>query len=151
MPQIQSLLKTLDADGSNTISLEELENAPHELRETLREIDVRTMFDVLDVDGAGEVDIDEFCYALLQLCANSATFDDLRRSKYCASIHATASQVFDYLDTHNFDERQTGNAAEDRRRALVAARQEVRGMALTTSDNLNATHRQLARVRRKLG
>ena len=77
-----------------------------------REPGTAEVFDLLDVDGLGEIDIDEFCYAFQHLSASSATPDDLRRSKFCASIHSTVSQVPPRVRTRH---GLSGLCTEDRR------------------------------------
>mmetsp|Transcript_90715 Transcript_90715/g.234233 ORF Transcript_90715/g.234233 Transcript_90715/m.234233 type:complete len:580 (-) Transcript_90715:70-1809(-) len=68
------LFRDLDADASGSLQLEELTSAPEEVQEVLREVtnsldnngDLANLFHLLDHDDCGNVEIEEFCDAMLQ-------------------------------------------------------------------------------------
>merc|ERR1719203_1901882 len=64
------MFKELDPDGSGDISLREILAAPPETKEALQQIsnmdDVVELFHVLDYDGSGALEVDEFCDGLLK-------------------------------------------------------------------------------------
>merc|ERR1719221_598598 len=60
----------MDKDGSGEVDIQELREAPEELREQLQRIcnmdDIEEIFKSLDYDESGSVDIEEFCQGLLK-------------------------------------------------------------------------------------
>jgi len=70
IPGLRKMFKELDPDGSGDISLREILAAPPEMKEALQQIsnmdDVVELFHVLDYDGSGALEVDEFCDGLLK-------------------------------------------------------------------------------------
>merc|ERR1712113_762953 len=82
---MKSIFKDMDTDNSGTISSEEmiacLENGHgSELQTYFEALDINatdsaTLFTLLDYDGSGEVDINEFCDGCLRLRGPAKAFD----------------------------------------------------------------------------
>lgn len=91
IPKLREIFYRIDVDRSGTLSRDELLDAPASWMSQLQRIvtedlDIMTLFDVLDVDFTGEVEIDEFCYGILCLSQDKAV-DDIRMLKQLASMH----------------------------------------------------------------
>merc|ERR1740138_952875 len=71
MPKLKGLLETLDTDGSGDVVLEELLSAPREIQDQITHLcDLPTLaleevFRMLDVDGSGALDIEEFVHGIV--------------------------------------------------------------------------------------
>merc|ERR1712137_1358650 len=70
IPGLRKMFLDLDADGSGDITLVEIQAAPPETIEALQQIsnmdEVAELFHVLDHDGNGALQIEEFCDGLLK-------------------------------------------------------------------------------------
>jgi len=68
---LEALFRDLDTDGSGMLDFEELENGPPDVKERLGMIidlaDLRRIFDTLDYDRSGQLEIAEFCEGLLKV------------------------------------------------------------------------------------
>jgi hypothetical protein len=71
IPKLRALFEIMDVDGSHELSLEEVQKAPEDVRKSLMEIvksdDYKHLFDMIDQDESGSIDIDEFVEGLLRL------------------------------------------------------------------------------------
>jgi Ca2+-binding EF-hand superfamily protein len=69
VPKLRTLLETLDTDCSGDVVLDELLMAPKELQDQVAQIcdleTVEEVFNLLDVDGNGAVDIDELVNGIM--------------------------------------------------------------------------------------
>jgi len=81
---LKEIFKAIDIDNSGAISLEEMESFLSDDTLKLQEYfealelnasDTQTLFHLLDRDGSGEVDIDEFCDGCMRLGGNAKSFD----------------------------------------------------------------------------
>merc|ERR1719464_2034832 len=70
---IEELTETftqVDVDSSGTVTLSELMRAPDDVRQTLLEIadmaNLAELFEALDFDQSGEIEVSEFIYGLMQ-------------------------------------------------------------------------------------
>mmetsp|Transcript_1068 Transcript_1068/g.2450 ORF Transcript_1068/g.2450 Transcript_1068/m.2450 type:complete len:914 (+) Transcript_1068:64-2805(+) len=81
---MKEIFRSIDADNSGAISLEEMQaymsDESLQLQEYFEALelsasDTYTLFQLLDVDGSGEVDIDEFCDGCMRLGGNAKSFD----------------------------------------------------------------------------
>ena len=89
--KLKDMFLQLDEDGSGELSLEELLDAPESAQEQLKEIagssDLEGLFHLLDYDGGGTVEVEEFCSGVLK--ASSAAPGAIELSslvKQCAEI-----------------------------------------------------------------
>merc|ERR1712129_313426 len=65
MPVLRGLFHDCDIDENGTVTLQELKEAPEFLRQELETfmeaVPLTELFEMIDVDESGEVNIDEFC------------------------------------------------------------------------------------------
>jgi hypothetical protein len=82
IPGLRAMFHKLDADGSGTLSLEELIEAPQDVKMHFEEIlNVESMvelFEIVDVDNSGVVDIDEFCDGISKLVNSTQSVEVVR-------------------------------------------------------------------------
>merc|ERR1719261_2200679 len=73
----------LDSDGSGTLDLEEVVNAPEEVKDELAKCvpsdDLGELFEMIDVDGGGEIDVEEFINGLSQIALSNQPMDEIRQ------------------------------------------------------------------------
>merc|ERR1712032_763285 len=85
LPGLRDLFKALDANGDGTVTLEELEDSPAELKQKLEEFmqadSVAELFEMVDVDDSGEVDIDEFCDGIARVVTANTSVENIRMLK----------------------------------------------------------------------
>ena len=59
LPRLWQCFKELDADGSGSLSLDEVMSAPEHVRDELKKMisadDLEELFRILDMDGGGEI------------------------------------------------------------------------------------------------
>jgi len=81
---LKEIFRNIDVDNSGTITLEEMESFLNDDSLKLQEYfealelnasDTVSLFLLLDRDGSGEVDIDEFCDGCMRLGGNAKSFD----------------------------------------------------------------------------
>jgi len=80
---MRNIFHELDTDGSNSLSYTELREAlvgnialqEYFLALDLNATDTSTLFELLDEDGSGELDIDEFCDGCMRLKGEARAFD----------------------------------------------------------------------------
>merc|ERR1719401_2447245 len=82
LSHIEAIFVQIDVDESGFVSLPEIENifcddSMSHLLEALEitAFDARSMFKLLDRDGSGLIDIDEFCDGCLRLKGEAKSFD----------------------------------------------------------------------------
>merc|ERR1719401_158940 len=82
LSHIEAIFVQIDVDESGAVSLGEIENiftddSMSHLLEALEitAFDARSMFKLLDRDGSGFIDIDEFCDGCLRLKGEAKSFD----------------------------------------------------------------------------
>lgn len=82
LPKIREMFMELDADGSGFLELDELLNAPQEVREELLKYmkgdDIIELFECIDVDESGQIDVDEFCDGMARLTLSETPVETLR-------------------------------------------------------------------------
>ncbi|CAK0852900.1 unnamed protein product [Prorocentrum cordatum] len=70
MPKLRNMFLTLDTSGDGEVDLEEVLNAPTEIKEAMQHIvgldQLEEVFHLLDYDGSGSVDIEEFVEGILR-------------------------------------------------------------------------------------
>jgi len=70
MPKLRNLFMTLDTTGDGEVDLEEILNAPSDIKEAMQHIvglnQLEEVFHLLDYDGSGTVDINEFVEGILR-------------------------------------------------------------------------------------
>lgn len=82
LPKIRDMFHELDADGSGDLSLDELVNAPEEVRVQLLQYmkgdDILELFECIDTDDSGSIDVEEFCDGLARLTLSETPVETLR-------------------------------------------------------------------------
>merc|ERR1719450_73720 len=65
LPKLKKMFEELDADGSGQLEMDEIDNAPPHILSQLEQLTnkegVMELFQLLDFDNSGGVDINEFC------------------------------------------------------------------------------------------
>eukprot|EP00439_Symbiodinium_sp_Y106_P035708 s876_g4.t1 len=98
--QLKRLFEEFDEDGSGELTLEELETAPEELLGDLKELsgidDVEELFNLLDYDGGGAIDTNEFCEGVLKVAGDSRNSVEMGRlMKQCNEILSNTNAVME--------------------------------------------------------
>jgi hypothetical protein len=88
-PILMDLFYTMDTDDSKELELDELLSAPSNVKDQLLRIcnmdDLREVFEMLDYDHSGAVDIQEFCDGIMRRQADKPA-ELLRLVKQCSDI-----------------------------------------------------------------
>jgi Ca2+-binding EF-hand superfamily protein len=91
---IHQIFDELDTDKSGSITIEEIHNAPSEVKASLYSLvptdDLIEIFLLLDRDHSGEVGIDEFCKEMEKIVTTDMPIETLRMKR---DIHTTRSEV----------------------------------------------------------
>ncbi|CAJ1379610.1 unnamed protein product [Effrenium voratum] len=94
LERLKIMFLELDSDGSGELTLEELRSAPEEVREQLQEVaateerakDIEGLFQMLDYDGGGSLDTEEFCEGVLRASTSDKPLELSRLVKQCSDI-----------------------------------------------------------------
>lgn len=119
LPQLKTMFIELDEDGSGTLSMDEVMNAPDVVQEQLAKIggcdQLPVMFELLDADGSGEISVEEFCEGLLQMVSSDESLEFIRMRKILSSNKVRTDMVKQCLSeveakTEMIIEKQAKNA-----------------------------------------
>jgi len=86
-PELKVMFAQIDQNEDNSLTKEELRNAPAAIKVKLQSYldsgddPLMELFDLLDVDDSGEVDIDEFCDGIAKLVLTDAPVELIRIMK----------------------------------------------------------------------
>jgi len=99
---LKGMFLTLDEDGSGELTLEEINNAPEETQQQLKEIvatdDLKELFDMLDYDGGGTIGVEEFCDGILKATTRSTGILELGRLvKQCSDTLQNSREAIGIL------------------------------------------------------
>merc|ERR1712008_592193 len=80
LPRLKDMFRKMDKDGDGTLTLRELERAPKKIKEDLEQYlqqsdSLIELFEMIDVDESGEVDIEEFCDGIAKLVNSEAPIE----------------------------------------------------------------------------
>lgn len=129
LPKLKELFAELDADGGGTLSLEEVINAPEEVKIELAKIakadDLLVVFELLDTDGGGELDVNEFCEGLLKMVSSKEPLEFIRMRKQLASAKVALGSVTERME---------------------ALRDKIEGVEKGSDEFMDSVMRQLARI-----
>lgn len=85
IPQLKRMFEEMDEDGSGTLTLDELEDAPDYLKEELSKcLDTESLielWEILDSNVVGEVSIDEFCEGITKVATSAQPMEFTRIMK----------------------------------------------------------------------
>ncbi|CAE7561563.1 unc-104, partial [Symbiodinium microadriaticum] len=74
-------------DESGEVTLDEIMAAPDDVKQSLFEIagteDIQTLFEMLDFDGGGSLETDEFCQGVFKAASSSKPLELDRLMKQC--------------------------------------------------------------------
>merc|ERR1712032_1588443 len=85
LPHLQDMFEKLDLDSSGLLTLHELMLAPDNVKEELAKCldsdGLTELWEILDVNGDGQVDINEFCDGIVKLSLSNQPLDLMRIMK----------------------------------------------------------------------
>merc|ERR1712032_335604 len=100
VPKLKAMFRELDTDGSGELDIHELRDAPEDVLDQLQQVsnmsDCEELFNILDYDGGGTVQIDEFCEGLLKAQENKP-LELIRLMKQCNDIMHTTRMTVEYV------------------------------------------------------
>jgi hypothetical protein len=99
IPGIRAIFNDLDTDGSGFVTHAELEIIPDEVKAELMVItgenDINAIFEILDSDDSGEVDIDEFVESIGRIVTSQISIETFRLMKQLSGNKRQMSDVND--------------------------------------------------------
>jgi len=82
LPALKAMFHEIDEDGNGLMTLQELACAPEEVQEKLKEVIKANspveLFEMLDVDESGAVDIDDFCDGVVYIVNSDTPTETIR-------------------------------------------------------------------------
>ncbi|CAK0806789.1 unnamed protein product, partial [Prorocentrum cordatum] len=115
IPKLKEMFLDLDEDGSGCLELEELQNAPEDLKDQLRQIakmeDCEELFHSLDYDGSGSIDVEEFCDGVLKASQENKPLELLRLARQCTAIHQSTKEALQLIQ-ESWPEGSQGDKAD---------------------------------------
>ena len=145
MPQIAALFCELDTNGDHLVTHDEIEFAQRHVQERLGKIlemdDLTELFEILDNDNSGELDIDEFVCGICKIVTTNSTLDQVRMEKNISLIRKEMKDVRYYV------ERTEDNLRREIRESHNLLLREIREVHnLLLKPNLNHENLPLLQV-----
>ena len=101
IPTIRHLFKEMDADGDGLCDLHEVLTAPPEIQQELGKVmgtdNLVELFEILDIDGSGSLDLDEFVDGISKLVCNDQPMDQIRMQKNMNILRNDMKEVLYYV------------------------------------------------------
>eukprot|EP00747_Dinoflagellata_sp_TGD_P199002 gnl/TRDRNA2_/TRDRNA2_72144_c0_seq1.p1 gnl/TRDRNA2_/TRDRNA2_72144_c0~~gnl/TRDRNA2_/TRDRNA2_72144_c0_seq1.p1 ORF type:complete len:253 (-),score=41.98 gnl/TRDRNA2_/TRDRNA2_72144_c0_seq1:312-1070(-) len=98
MPEIRTIFHNIDATGEGEVHLDDLLHAPKEIRERLQDMahieDLETLFQMLDHEDQGALNIDEFCEGIWR-AQGDKPMELMRIMRQCTDILVGVRTVLD--------------------------------------------------------
>ena len=102
LPRLYQVFMEIDADGSGSLDLEELQNASESVRQELNKLvntdDMEEIFHILDMDGSGSIDIDEFFDGISKIVTGKEDMPQLRLIKLITTSQRKHSEEFEVMN-----------------------------------------------------
>merc|ERR1719506_503590 len=100
-PLIKEMFAELDADGSGELDLDELLNAPDELKDELGRFvdteDMKELFELIDADGGGAIDVDEFIDGIYKVVSSDEPRSNIQARKQMQLARIQLSNIQEEL------------------------------------------------------
>merc|ERR1719440_1687588 len=100
VPKLRDMFTEMDKDCSGELDLWELLDAPEEIKRQLKGItgldQAEEIFNLIDYDGSGSVDIEEFCDSLLKAGSDKPA-ELIRIMKQCTDLLKQSNKMLDML------------------------------------------------------
>merc|ERR1712129_263933 len=98
LPRLKDMFRKMDKDGDGTLTLRELERAPKKIKEDLEQYlqqsdSLIELFEMIDVDESGEVDIEEFCDGIAKLVNSEAPIELVRILKQLKVLRRDVKEI----------------------------------------------------------
>eukprot|EP00929_Paragymnodinium_shiwhaense_P048072 TRINITY_DN24361_c0_g1_i2.p1 TRINITY_DN24361_c0_g1~~TRINITY_DN24361_c0_g1_i2.p1 ORF type:complete len:412 (-),score=73.39 TRINITY_DN24361_c0_g1_i2:175-1410(-) len=101
LPELRALFHELDEDKSGLLTKQEMGNCDEDMKEELLQYlatdDFEDIFDILDEDGSGEINIDEFCECISKLASEDSPLEFTKIIRQLESVKATQAKNMEYL------------------------------------------------------
>jgi hypothetical protein len=99
IPKIRDMFEALDADGSGTLELDEVKNAPESVKRELaicmQTDELVDLFELLDLDDSGEIRVDEFIDGLSKIAISKEPLDSVRQKKQVEKLCIEVSKILE--------------------------------------------------------
>eukprot|EP00931_Biecheleriopsis_adriatica_P065595 TRINITY_DN4009_c0_g3_i1.p1 TRINITY_DN4009_c0_g3~~TRINITY_DN4009_c0_g3_i1.p1 ORF type:complete len:553 (-),score=130.07 TRINITY_DN4009_c0_g3_i1:55-1713(-) len=142
--ELKVMFLELDEDGSGEVSMDEIRSAPEDAQEELQEMagtdDLEALFNLLDYDGGGSLEVEEFCQGVLKAttCA-PGTLELGRLVKQFQEVFKYSKEAVSILSS----EDSGGGLGDEQIQALS----RIDRKAAKIDSDLGAMHADIARVR----
>merc|ERR1719464_400842 len=159
MPRIREMFKRLDEDGGGTVTLDEIANADNALKEELLEIiqsdNIVEVFEVLDVDGSGELNIQEFLDGVMLAVTSDTPMEYVRMQKQLlylrektGVVEKNLTRVLEEIGSQGLRVKQLASQCDkvsqmETLMNSLAGRYGIEPVQLDTSQSISATQKQV--------
>merc|ERR1712232_146910 len=110
--------------------------------------DARSLFDLLDKDSSGEVDIDEFCEGCLRLKGEAKSFDIHRVNKACTDLKTQIQSLTTFVHSQARN-NGTSHFAQQEAEQMIQVHNSLKAVTRKTSAmSRDATSRRTMSNRR---
>jgi len=103
VPRIRAIFDRLDQDKGGTVTLEEVAGADGRMKEELLDLvqsdNIVELFELLDIDGSGELDIQEFIDGIMMAVTSDTPIEFVRMQKQLVHIREKTMTVEKALTT----------------------------------------------------
>jgi len=103
LPHLKDLFRQMDADGNDVLTRDEVESSPANIQQELADYmqagneSLLELFDLLDVDESGQVDIEEFCDGIAKLVNSDAPVEVIRMLKQLKLLRNQQKEILQLL------------------------------------------------------